>query len=455
MRRIAFCGYLLLCGIMMVAAQTLNSSETAKLKSFFLQESAEPGKKNYQQLGILDPETVDWKNITGLVWNANGCLDSLKWNNLKLGGELDLSDFTELRFIRCTDNAYLINGYFIDGLLSINVTGCTSLLYFDCYNNSLTSVDVSTNANLEWLCCRWQYVELKTIDLTHNPKLYHFCGTGNKFETIDISKNPELIEFFCAATNLKSLDVSNNKKLKDVYLRGNQLTELVFSNHPELEYLTCYDNQLTKLDVSGCPKLKTLTANNNQLREIKIGYLDMDELACQDNYLTFSTFPKLKSCGNYTYVNQKNIKLLVSSNVVDLSSEYMIDGNLSQFFWSNTESSASVILTEKEGVFTFDQSYKNLICYVINTNFPTVVLTYEIELFSTQSVDMQQDIVVYAVGNMLYLQTNSPLTAEIFTVSGALTQRHTIGGGEYTIPLSKGIYIIKLSNGITRKVVIR
>ena len=439
MKKISFIGYFLLCGIIIVSAQTLNSSETARLKSFLEKESTESGKKNYQQLGIQDLETVDWLNVTGLVWNANGRLDSMKWYNKKLGGDLDLSDFSEIRFIRCEYN----------GLTTIDVTGCTGLLYFDCFNNNFTSLDVSTNINLEWICCRWQNEVLKEIDLTHNPKLYHFCGTGNQFEYIDISKNPELIDFFCAATLLKSVDVSKNLKLKQVYLRGNQLSELDISNHPELEVLTCYDNQLSKLDVSGCPKLKLLTAHNNQLQEIKIDYLDMDVLSCQNNYLSFSNLPRLKSCVNFTYADQKTIKLLIPSNVVDLSSEYKIGNNFSEFFWTKNPRES------KDGVFMFENTIENLTCYVINSTFPEMALTYEVEFFSIQSVDILQNIEVYTVGNQLVLKTDHPLIVAIYTVTGALAQQQSIVEGEYSIPLSKGMYIVKLSNGLIRKVVIR
>ena len=441
MKKVLFCGYFLLCGLVIGSAQTLNNSETAKLTLFLEKESAESGKKNYQQLGILDLESVDWLNVEGLVWNTNGRLDSIKWYNKKLGGDLDISGFSEIRFIRCEYN----------GLTTIDVTGCTGLLYFDCFNNNFTSLDISTNINLEWICCRWQNVVLKEIDLTHNPKLYHFCGTGNHFEYIDISKNPELIDFFCAATNLKSIDVSKNLKLKEVYLRGNQLAELDFSNHPELEVLTCYDNQLTRLDVSGCPKLKTLTTHNNLLKEIKIDYLDMDVLSCQDNYLTFSTLPKLKSFVSFTYADQKTAKLSVPSNIVDLSSEYRVNGIESVFFWTNNYNPSKI----REGVFSIDNVYKNITCYVTNSTFPEIVLTYDIELFSTQSVDILQYLEVYADGNQLVLKSDHPLTVEIYTVTGALAQQHSIIEGAYSIPLSKGIYIVKLSNGLVRKVMIR
>ena len=435
-------GLFLFCGIVITVAQTLNVNETDKLKQFLALESVESGKKNYQQLGIQSLETMDWSKINGLVWNVNGRLDSLTWNNKKLGGNLNLSDFAELRYILCVFN----------GITSINVTGCTVLRYFDCFNNNLTSVDVSTNINLEWICCRWQNTSLKEIDLTHNPKLYHFCGTGNEFELMDLSKNPELEDFFCAATRLKKIDVSKNLKLKRVYLRGNQLTELDFSKHPELETLTCYDNQLETLDVSGCPKLKSLLAYNNNLKGLKIDYIDMDELQCQNNCMTFSTLPKLKSCGNFVYADQKPIIIKTLSNIVDVSSEYNINGNLTEFFWVD----GIVPIEQKGGVFTFNSSANNFDFWAVNaTSFPGLIVKYAVELYATVSVDTLQDIDMYANGNRLYIKTNNALTVAIYTISGALVGQFSISEGEQVIPLLKGIYIVRLNNGMVRKIMIQ
>lgn len=453
MKKVIWIGLFLCCGMMLAVAQTLNVSETAKLKLFLASESAEPGKKNYQQLGVQNLETIDWTKVNGLVWNANGRLDSIKWNDKQLGGSLDISGFTEIRYILCVYNALRPNGIRLEnGIKSIDVTGCTNLRYFDCYNNNLTSVDVTTNINLEWICCRWQNTSLKKIDLTHNPKLYHFCGTGNQFESIDISKNSELRDFFCAATLLKKVDVSKNLKLQSVYLRGNQLTELNFSNHPELETLTCYDNQLASLNVSGCPKLKTVQAHNNHLKELKIDYMHIDELTCQDNYLTFSTLPKLKSWGKFVYADQKSIILKVPSNKVDLSSEYRIDGNITTFFFIEGGSP----IEEKEGVFVYNSSTKNVTIWAVNaTSFSGLILKYNVEFNAAVSVAIPQDIEMYANGNRLYLRTNCPLTATVYTILGVVAGQLSVGEGEQMISLSKGVYIVRLSNGMVRKVVIQ
>ena len=56
-----------------------------------------------------------------------------------------------------------------------------------CYNNTLTSLDVSKNEKLADLWC-----------------------SQNNLTSLDVSKNPELKELWCSDNNLTSLDVSKN-----------------------------------------------------------------------------------------------------------------------------------------------------------------------------------------------------------------------------------------------------
>ncbi|MGI6497438.1 MAG: leucine-rich repeat domain-containing protein [Oscillospiraceae bacterium] len=92
---------------------------------------------------------------------------------------------------------------------------------FLCYNNNLTSLDVSKNPNLDYLHC-----------------------SNNQLTALDVSKNPNLEYLFCEGVQLTSLDVSKN---------------------PNLNYLQCSNNQLTALDVSKNPNLNHLSCQNNYL----------------------------------------------------------------------------------------------------------------------------------------------------------------------------------------------
>ena len=468
MKKIILSGFFFCLSILFIQGQTLNTSEVAKLKTFLAQESAEEGKKNYEQLAIADLETVDWLTVGGLTWNAAGHLEVMLWASKNLSGDLDLSNFTELKKIHCQYNS----------LQTVNVAGCANLNYMDCYNNNLKTIDVTTNANMDSFCCR--YNELKEIDLTKNPKLIYFCGSGNQFEEVDISQNPELVNFYCANNQLKRFDSSNNPKLERLYLRTNQLTSLDFSKNPRLNYVTCYenkletlnlsgcsaleyitcrDNNLTTLDVSDCVKLTTLTCQDNRLTVLKLGTTKMETLFCEGNQLTFSTLPLLSLSGNdYLYSPQAPLAVSHPSDVVDLRSEYLIDGVTSQFIWTDKNGASVTPLKDDKGLFVFDKSYvgNTLVGKIKNSRFPELTVEYRVTLSApVANSTLEEAISVYSNAGSLYIKTEKPMTAKIYSITGALVQQVALQGGEINLSLSRGLYLVSLSNGTVRKVIIR
>ena len=76
----------------------------------------------------------------------------------------------------------------------------TALQYLYCYNNSLTSIDVSKNIELVTLSCY-----------------------NNQLTELDLSKNTKLGQLICYTNSLTSLDLSKNKKLWSVECYGNRI----------------------------------------------------------------------------------------------------------------------------------------------------------------------------------------------------------------------------------------
>ncbi|WNE40479.1 MAG: hypothetical protein GBAus27B_000546 [Mycoplasmataceae bacterium] len=77
-------------------------------------------------------------------------------NHQNLEGELDLSDFINLKTLDCGGNK----------LTKIVVNKCQNLSTFVCNDNKLTSLDLRNNKNLEWIYCacnslNWSWI-LKT-----------------------------------------------------------------------------------------------------------------------------------------------------------------------------------------------------------------------------------------------------------------------------------------------------
>ena len=72
---------------------------------------------------------------------------------------------------------------------------------------------------------------------------------NNQLTSLDVSGNTALIGLGCWTNQLTSLDVSNNTALTELLCDDNQLTSLDVSSNTALKYLSCYTNQLECLNV--------------------------------------------------------------------------------------------------------------------------------------------------------------------------------------------------------------
>ena len=104
----------------------------------------------------------------------------------------------------------------------IGIEHFTALKYLYCYDNSLTSLDVSKNTTLIVLEC-----------------------SDNRLESLDVTKNTELRNLHCFGNSLTSLDVSKNTEMKNLYCSRNSLKSLDVSKNTALTYLSCYGNQIS------------------------------------------------------------------------------------------------------------------------------------------------------------------------------------------------------------------
>ena len=165
-------------------------------------------------------------------------------------GAITVNEAQEVKSLRLS---YVDSSNF-NSLVSFNVVEMpeikyfTSLTYLDCYDNLLTSLDVSNNAALTYLDCGRN--GLSSLDLSNNTALTYLNCYDNQLTSLDLSNNTALESLNCGENLLTSLDVSNNAALTDLSCRSNQLTSLDLSNNAALESLYCYGNQLTSLDLS-------------------------------------------------------------------------------------------------------------------------------------------------------------------------------------------------------------
>jgi LPXTG-motif cell wall-anchored protein len=209
---------------------------------------------------------------------------------------LDVTNNPALHTLYCNDNqlisldvtssSKLLYLYCNDNqLISLDVSSSSKLFYLDCSDNQLISLDVSKNSELHSLYCNDN--QLTSLDVTKTPELRWFSCSDNQLTSLDVSKNFELPSLDCNNNQLTSLDVTNNSKLRWFYCSDNQLTSLDLSKNLELEVFYCSNNQLTSLDLSKNPVLEEFYCTDNQLTSLDLSKnLKLEEFGCNNNQLT-------------------------------------------------------------------------------------------------------------------------------------------------------------------------
>ncbi|MCL2006268.1 MAG: fibronectin type III domain-containing protein, partial [Planctomycetaceae bacterium] len=173
-----------------------------------------------------------------------------------------------------------------------------------------------------------------------------------------------------------ALDVSGLTGLTRLWIHNHRLTSLDISNCTALTELLVDSSQLTSLDVS------TNTALN-----------EFDWLfSARDNQLTFSTLLLPANDRSYSIGNQQPVQItLTAGNAVDISSEYLIEGEyITQYTWfySNGDVVDSSLYTESNGIFTFSgiQDGSIIYCTMTNDRFPGWTLeTTEVMISETSN----------------------------------------------------------------------
>jgi uncharacterized repeat protein (TIGR01451 family) len=160
-----------------------------------------------------------------------------------------------------------------------------NLTSLDCYNNQLTSLDLSNNTSLYDLHC--EVNQLTSLNISNNTSLTAVCAYYNQLTSLDVSTNTFLTNLDCDYNQLTNLDVSNNTALYLLSCSYNHLIDIELSANDSLVVIECDNNQLTNLDVSVIPNLQNLICNNNLLINLDLSNnTSLINLLCYANQLT-------------------------------------------------------------------------------------------------------------------------------------------------------------------------
>ena len=133
-----------------------------------------------------------------------------------------------------------------------------------CWENQLTSLDVSQNTALQELECFEN--KLTSLDVSQNPALQKLSCWDNRLTSLDVSKNTELTYLKCSYNRLTELDVSKNTELTYLDCGYNRLTELDVSQNTKLTELYFVSNKITSLQADNCTNLTVIFTGSNKYK---------------------------------------------------------------------------------------------------------------------------------------------------------------------------------------------
>ena len=222
---------------------------------------------------------------------------------------------------------------------------------------------------------------------------------------------------YCGGNQLTSLDVSNNTALTFLYCGGNQLTSIDVSNNTALTFLNCDDNQLTSLDLSNNTALTVLGCSFNQLTSLEVSNnTALYQLFCDDNQLTSLDLRN----GNNT-----NFAEFGSTNNPNLTCIYVDDADYMNSNWADFIDPTSTFV-ENEA---------------------------ECEALSIGDNALQLDVFIYPnpTDDYLFIEGNkNPISISIYNLLGAEVITKSATDKINVSELSKGVYIIRISDGVNQ-----
>ena len=209
-----------------------------------------------------DKPTITMKtesnNVT-IYMAGNGTIN-IDWGD---GSEIEIFTLSAVdEYGNWPDKNYSHN-YTVASVHTITITE-EKLTHLQCNNNQLITLDVSGCSTLTNLFC-----------------------SDNQLTNLNVSNCIALTSLYCYNNQLIDLNVSNCKLLTYFDCSKNQINNLDINNYKAITYLQCSINEITNLDVKNCIALTGLYCNNNQLMSLDVSdCIDLIWLGCGANRLT-------------------------------------------------------------------------------------------------------------------------------------------------------------------------
>ena len=216
---------------------------------------------NHPHLRILDVGSNP--NLTGAL-DLTGCTAMTQFIcfNSKPSG-LDFSMSPQLDSLRMSYHNAV-------GALDLSIN--TQLSFFDISYCTVSSVTLAASPNLEFI--RLVNSVVADLDISGNPSLktlYFYLSNSNPITISDLSNNPLLEKMILTSvSNNSNINLNNHPQLNNIVIHNSNLSSFDLSNMPILEVLNLHGNNLTNLDLSACPLLEYIGLNDNNMASLDI-----------------------------------------------------------------------------------------------------------------------------------------------------------------------------------------
>ena len=339
-----------------------------------------------------------------------------------------------LRRLFCPDNQ----------LETLNVSGCTNLVSFDCQGNKLRSLSV-LSPNIEDLNIADN--QLTTNGLRSAENVTSLVCANNKITVLSyLSSMSNLKTLFFQNNSVSTAGVSKNVALVDVLGFNNKLTAFNAKPLVALENVWLGNNKLPSLDFSDDVVLATLCAENNLLTEVLTNRTIQKTLKAvdlSDNELLFNSLPTIYNSTSATYtldgsVSPQRPTQIFNDMNVDERSESLVN-LIGRNAWSAPTSAKVTIVDGSGKELVADTDYKygsyrltfltapheGVVVNFTSANYPDLVLS-------------SKPFNVSDPNGIVLLETESLENSPVYDLSGRQIANGKTANGQ----LPKGIYII-------------
>ncbi|MGM9713267.1 MAG: hypothetical protein ACI3Y5_03995 [Prevotella sp.] len=344
-----------------------------------------------------------------------------------------------------------------DGNVSVySYEDVSNLTVFSLLGSSLADVDLRGMTQLTTL--NLKDAGLTEIKMPESDALKELSLDGNNFTELDLTRYPGLVALAMNSNKLTTFDATQFKSLQLLALGSNQLTSVKLNNS-RLWSLDLSGNQLEDIDLKAVPMLNQVSLSANKLSSIDLsGQYTLKVIFLDNNRFTFKTLPK-NTFQLYTYANQATVEVSVDENgCVDLSDQATVFGTPTTFRWfvddpyydeETGELTGEELYVDEEytvtnGVTKFLANIDNVVCAMLNTEFPNLTLLTNHINATTAIKNVEADELGGVTVNGHTITVNGVANAAVYRADGALVGKAAAVGGSANITVpAAGVYVVK------------